>query len=467
MVTPDILSSKPGYISLAELQEIIRKEVEEKFPQQIWVTAEVADFRIQGNGHCYLELIEKEKREDTISARVRAMIWSARAGFILPYFKSATGSTIEAGMKILVKVTVNYHPLYGLSLRISDIDPAFTLGEIALKRNLILKRLDEEGVTAMNREIAFPLFPERIAVISSESAAGYTDFINELSGNNQGYRFSVTLFKAAMQGRETSASVSSALDEIFSLSDKFDVVVIVRGGGSQADLSWFDDYDIAFMITQFPLPVITGIGHEKDLSVTDLVSHMHLKTPTAAARFIIDHTAETEKYLNSLARDISRATTIILEERKQDADNLAKELKPATSALIRERSDKFRSIATRIPALTGVLLNRQALFIAGYGNQIKRNIRRYLSEEEKKFGEYNGNLVRALNGLISSSGNRLKFLERSITNLSPAVLLKRGYSITRINGRAITNTDKVKKGDRVNTTLGSGSFESEIVVIKK
>jgi exodeoxyribonuclease VII large subunit len=467
MVTPDNLSSKPGHLSLTELQEIIRKEVEDKFPQQVWVTAEVADFRIQGNGHCYLELIEKEKRDDTISARVRAMIWAARAGFILPYFKSATGSNIEAGMKILVKVTVSYHPLYGLSLRISDIDPAFTLGEIALKRNLILKRLDEEGVTGMNREMTFPLFPERIAVISSESAAGYTDFINELSGNSKGYRFSVTLFQAIMQGKETSASVSSALDEIFSLSNKFDVVVIVRGGGSQADLSWFDDYDIAFMITQFPLPVITGIGHEKDLSVTDLVAYRHLKTPTAAARFIIDHTVETESYLNSLARDISRATTIILEERKQEAENLAKALKPATETLIRERSENFRGIAARIPALTGLMLNRQKLFITGYRNQMQKIIGRYLSEEGKFFGEYRGKLVRALNSLINSSENKLKFLDRNITNLSPDVLLKRGYSITRINGRALINTDNIKKGDRVNTTLGCGNFDSEIVIIKK
>lgn len=466
MVSLENSPGKQSYISLTELQEMITKQVEQRFPEQVWVTAEVAEFKMQGNGHCYLELVEKEDREETISTRVRAIIWSVRAGFIIPYFKSATGSSVEAGMQILIKVTVSYHKLYGLSLQISDIDPSYTLGKIALKRNLILEKLNEEGVTEMNRELNFPLFPQRIAIISSESASGYTDFIKELAGNSPGYRFSVTLFKTVMQGKETSASVCKALDDIFSLSQNFDAVVIVRGGGSQTDLSWFDDYDIAYMITQFPLPVITGIGHEKDLSVTDIVAYRYLKTPTAAARFIIDHTTETEAYLNSLAREISVNTTTVLEERKKKMEGIERALKPAAEKILREQRDKYRSIVTRIPSLAGGLISRHSVFLAGYGNNLQRSTGRFFTEERRYFCEYNGHLAKGVHGIINSSGEKLRFLDRNIINLSPEVLLNRGYSITRINGKALNSIEKLKKGDRVNTTLHNGNFDSEIFLIE-
>lgn len=466
MVSLENNPGKQSYISLTELQEMIRNQIEQRFPEQVWVTAEVAEFKMQGNGHCYLELVEKEDKEEIISTRVRAIIWSARAGFIIPYFQSATGSTVEAGMQILIKVTVSYHKLYGLSLQISDIDPSYTLGKIALKRNLILERLNKEGVTEMNRELNFPLFPERIAIISSESASGYTDFIKELAGNKQGYRFSVTLFKTAMQGKETSASVCKALDDIFSHSRKFDIVAIVRGGGSQTDLSWFDDYDIAYMITQFPLPVITGIGHEKDLSVTDIVAYRYLKTPTAAARFIIDHTTETEAYLNSLARGISINITTALEERKKEMEKIEKALKPAAEKIVREQRDKYRTIAARIPSMTGGLISRHSAFLAGYRNRLQRSTDRLFAGERRYFGEFSGHLTKALHTIFNLSGEKLRFLDRNIINLSPDVLLSRGYSITRINGKALNSIEKLKEGDRVNTTLHNGNFDSEIFLIE-
>ena len=209
---------------------------------------------------------EKQPDDKNIRARARAVIWSNRYRFLKPFFENVAGESLREGLKVLVKVRVEYHEIYGLSLVISDIDPSFTLGDLAVKRQMILKKLEEDGVLNMNRELEFPLFPQRIAVISSRSAAGYTDFIKHIGENSYGYVFYTALFEAAMQGTETETSIIEALDRIAEKIELFDVIVIIRGGGSQTDLSWFDNYSIAYYITQFPLPVLTGIGHEKDLS---------------------------------------------------------------------------------------------------------------------------------------------------------------------------------------------------------
>jgi len=263
-------------LTLSELNERIRDALLEAFPGMVWVIAEVSELKENRSGHCYLELVEKEGNE--IVARSRATIWSYTYRMLKPYFETTTGQLFTQGIKILVQASVEYHPAYGLSLNIKDIDPTYTVGDMALQRKEIIDRLQKEGVFDMNRELNLPLVPQKIAVISSATAAGYQDFMNQLESNEYGFVFYTRLFEAFMQGAEAVPSIIRALERIFQYEDFFDAVVIIRGGGATADLSSFDNYELAINITQFPLPVITGIGHEKDDTIIDLVAHTRLKT---------------------------------------------------------------------------------------------------------------------------------------------------------------------------------------------
>jgi len=272
-------------LTLSELNKQIGDVLESAFPKGVWVVGEISELKENRNGHCYLELIEKQGIE--IVARSRATIWSYTYRMLKPYFETSTGQLFTSGIKILVQVSVEFHAAYGLSLNIKDIDPVYTVGDMAMQRREIVDRLKTEGVFEMNKELQLPLVPQKIAVISSATAAGYQDFVNQLDNNKQGFVFYIKLFQATMQGTETAPSIMAALERIFGYDDFFDAVVIIRGGGATADLSSFDNYDLAYFVTQFPLPVITGIGHEKDDTIVDLVAHTRLKTPTAVAEFFI------------------------------------------------------------------------------------------------------------------------------------------------------------------------------------
>ena len=416
------MKNENAYLSLSDIQELIGKTIRESFVEQYWVTAEISEMKINYSGHCYLELIEKKDEKEEITARVRGIIWSRQARFLLPYFETTTGNPLSEGMKILARVTVEYHKLYGMSLVISDIDPAYTIGEMAISRAMILKRLGDEGIIGMNRGLSFPSFPQRVAVVSSDKAAGYSDFKDHLTANSHGYSFKITLFPAVMQGKETSASVRLALNRIYENITDFDIVAIVRGGGSQADLSWFDDYDIAYLITQFPLPVITGIGHEKDVSVCDIVAFSSMKTPTAVADFIIERTSGSEEYLDSLGRNISGRAAIIISDSANRLEYLVKTLVPAQ--------------------------------------------RRYIDNLFSRVSQLKDSIKPATKKLIATFDERIHYIERSARYLSPDSVLKRGYSISRVNGKVIKDSGEVSKGDTVLTVLHKGSFESEVFDIK-
>ena len=328
-------------LSLTELQLIIRDSLYISLPQMFWVIAEISELKENYAGHCYLELIEKHPDEKNIRARVRAVIWNKRYGFIKSLFENVTGESLRAGLKILVKTKVEYHEVYGLSLVISDIDPAFTIGDMAIKRQLVIKRLEQEGVFTMNKDLDFPLLPQRIAIISSRTAAGYSDFINHLKGNSFGYVFYTALIESAMQGAETESGILNALDKIAENAHLFDLVVIIRGGGSQTDLSWFDSYNIAYHVTQFPLPVLTGIGHDKDMSVTDMVANMALKTPTAVADYIIDTVAGLENHLMELFSEIKDLAREIIVKNKTGLESSGSELVHITRMIISDLKDRL------------------------------------------------------------------------------------------------------------------------------
>jgi exodeoxyribonuclease VII large subunit len=406
-------------LSLTELQQVIKDSLYMALPDFYWVTAEISEIKENYAGHCYLELIEKQSDEKNVKSRVRAVIWSNRYRFLSSFFKDASGVSLREGMKILVRIKVEYHELYGLSLVISDIDPSYSMGEMALKRQMIISRLEEEGVVLMNRELGFPLLPQRIAVISSENAAGYSDFISHLKGNSYKYVFYIALFEAVMQGTETEHSVISALDRIADHPGLFDVVAIIRGGGSQSDLSWFDNYNIAFHVTQFPIPVITGIGHEKDLSVTDLVASQALKTPTAVADFLIERTTNAEAGLNEMILEINDLTRSAIDENR---------------SLIESLRIKMISAAGAIASGKKLMVDR-----------------------------YRGDLIKSTVNLLEKLRTRMSVLGNTLGILDPENVLRRGYSITTLKGSIIKSSKNVKAGDKIFTKLYDGDIESDVI----
>ena len=451
-------------VSLSTLQKMIRDSVVMSMPGSYWVTAEIAEMKENYSGHCYLELIEKNPDGENIRAKARATIWAARYRMLKPQFESATGTHLGEGIRILLKVTVEYHELYGLSLNISDIDPAYTLGEMALRRNEIIRRLTDEGVFDMNHELEFPMLPKRIAVVSSASSAGYTDFSRQLEGNAYGYFFKVTLFNSPMQGDETEGGVIGALNEIANRVEEFDAVAIIRGGGSAADLRWFDSYQIAYRVTQFPLPVITGIGHEKDISVTDMVAWRSLKTPTAAAAFLVEQMHDADLAIEELEDRIQIMTMDFLRASSSAVVDAARKLLPASSRLIGE---------TRAN-LTGKLMA-----LSGSAGKLVKNVNRNIGVKEAELISSSKKLMAEVNGKISSNEKRLNsgcysLISRNTEKITayegvirisdPVNILRKGFTITRVNGFAIRSVENLNEGDLVTTKFCDGEIESNITV---
>ncbi|MGC9341230.1 MAG: exodeoxyribonuclease VII large subunit, partial [Bacteroidales bacterium] len=313
-------------ISLSKLSNRIRKKISESFPDQFWVIAEISELHVNSSGHAYLELIEKNPDNNKILARMRATIWAYTWRMIRPYFEGSTGYQLTAGIKVLVFVSLEFHSLYSISLNIKDIDPSYTLGDLARKKAEIIDRLKKEGVMEMNKQLGFPLVAQRIAVISSSTAAGFEDFLNTLSSNSYNFHFQVSLFQAIMQGDSAEDSIISALEQIYEVEENFDVVVLIRGGGAQIDLDCFNNYDLAYHITQFPLPVLTGIGHERDETVADMVAHTRLKTPTAVAELLIDYMIEYLGKIEDYEENLTDLVSFRMQNEKEKISVLSRNL---------------------------------------------------------------------------------------------------------------------------------------------
>jgi len=400
-------------MTLYELNHQVTKAISKAFPSPIWVQAEISELRQAANGHCYMELIEKGETNGQIVARARAMIWAFKWYPISSLFETTTGQALRNGMKVLVEVQVQMHESFGYSLAIQNIDPSFTLGEMERRRREIIKRLTDEGMIDMNRELPFPPLPQRIAVISAENAAGFGDFCHQLHNNDWGVRFYVKLFPAMMQGEYTESSIIAALDKIAEHQELFDVVVIIRGGGSVADLSWFDSYDLAVNIANFPIPVITGIGHERDHSVCDVVAHTSVKTPTAAAALLIDALGREMDNLSGLEQQIINNVQGRMEREQLRLSRLANGVRQ-----------------------THVTLQQQIGRLGIMGERIAMLARQHISSDQQ----------------------RLQFLERTIKMAQPDNILQRGFSITRYNGKAVKSPDEVPQGAHLEIETRNGVF---------
>lgn len=406
-------------MELIELNSLVRQTLEQSMPDEYWVQAELSEVRTNATGHCYLELVQKDPRSNNLIAKARGMIWSYVFRLLKPYFEESTGRLFTSGIKVQVKVTVQFHELYGYSLTVLDIDPAYTLGDMALRRREILAQLQEEGVLTLNKELEMPVLPQRVAVVSSATAAGYGDFCHQLHHNARGFFFYIELFPALMQGNQVEQSVLSALDEVYSRLREFDVVVIIRGGGATSDLSGFDTYLLAAACAQFPLPVITGIGHERDDTVLDSVAHTRVKTPTAAAELLISRMAEAADRLFDLSEHVRQGAI--------------------------------------------ALLDMEWIRLAEIRNSIPELVRRKLTEERFTLFSIRKDLSQGISGLLTYHRHRLELLGQRIADASPQKLLSRGYSITLREGKAVTDASQLKAGDCLITRLAKGSVQSIVV----
>lgn len=426
-------------ITLYELNSLVRQTIEIGLPKSYWVEAEISELRENG-GHCYLELIEKDKRYNTPIAKASARCWRQTWGMVKPYFENTTGQQLKAGMKVLIEVYAQFHEAYGFSWIISDIDPNYTLGDMARKRQEIIKRLKEEGVFDLNKQLDLPLFSQRIAVISSKSAAGYGDFANQLYGNQYGYYFEVELFAATMQGEDVERSIIKALNAINDRCDDFDCVVIIRGGGATSDMSGFDALELAENVANFPLPIITGIGHDRDECILDMVSHTRVKTPTAAAALLIDnlHTAERR-----------------IDDARQRIDNL-------TSRKMEVEKLRLSRLAERLPALFGSVKDKQEARLDILQERLFRLAEIRLSNCENIVGQLEKKISLTAEHLLMVEKHRLELLEGRAQNLDPQLLLRRGYSITLVGGKALRDPSQVKQGDKIETRLEKGTIISTI-----
>ena len=447
-------------LTLTDLQLIIRDSLYLSLPGMYWVTAEISEIKENYAGHCYLELVEKNQDESHIRARIKAVIWNKRYSFLKSYFVNITGETLKTGMKILAKAKIDYHEIYGLSLVISDLDPSFTIGELAVKRQMIIRRLEEEGVFTMNREIDIPIVPQKVAIVSSRNAAGYTDFIRHLTGNSYGYAFYTALFDSAMQGEEAEPGIISALDRIASMAGLFDVVVIIRGGGSQTDLSWFDNYNIAYHITQFPLPVITGIGHEKDLSVADMVACRALKTPTAVAGFLIECMNEAEISINDLSQEIKESVGLILDRNRSRLETSRIKLIPTARIMISEIKEHLSGKMLDLVNTGKKYIVRAGLLPADQLSRLRPAAKGYISARASRISQYIQNLrSHSLNALRMNTVS-INGFEKTLAALNPENVLGRGYTITSQNGRILKKGAALKKGDVIDTLFSDGTVSS-------
>ena len=384
-------------LTLYSLNNLVREAVSDALPARYWVTGELSEVREAVNGHCYIELVQRDEATNELVAKARGTIWARIYSLLRPYFLEQTGHAFAQGLKVLLQVSVNFHELYGYTLDVCDIEPAYTIGDMACKRQLVIKQLTEEGVIGLNKELQFPLLPQKVAVISSSTAAGYGDFCDQLHNNGYGFVFYTKLFPAPMQGSGVEQGVIDALDRIARDLDFWDVVVIIRGGGAVSELSCFDTYELANNCAQFPLPIVTGIGHRRDESVLDIVAHTSAKTPTAAAELLIHAMLAQAQWLADVQQGVVAAVRGRVDEEKR----------------------RLQSLVQRIPVVT-------ALFMQEQHHKLDLN---------------------------------QKYIEAS----SPERLLALGYSITRVNGKAVRSVDDIAPGDEIITTVAGGEFTSKVI----
>ena len=432
------------HITLYELNQLVREVIESEMPDEYWVEAELSECR-ESRGHCYMELIQKDEHTATPIAKASAKCWANKWMLIRPGFERTTGQRLHAGMKVLLKVYAQFHEAYGFSWIVTDIDPTYTLGDMARKRQEIIRQLKAEGVFDLQKELQLPLFCQRIAVISSESAAGYGDFCNQLADNPYGFKFCTQLFPAIMQGEGVEQSIIAALERIYSLTSHsltsdFDCVVIIRGGGATSDMSGFDTLALAENVANFPLPIITGIGHDRDESILDMVSHTRVKTPTAAASLLIDH-------LKTVLDAINESQTCLAHYAQQKLSTL---------------NTQLSTIAETLPRIFSTVKTRQEARLDALNSRLVNHAQQRIINNQLSIAHLENHLPLLLDRRLMAEKHRLQLIEEKARSLDPTLLLKRGYSITLKDGKAVRDASTLHPGDTIETRLANGQILSTV-----
>lgn len=429
-------------LSVSQLQQLVTRAVAETPAlQNVWVRAELIDVRLSG-GHLYMELLEKDELTGELRGKIKGMIWASRLGAIRHKFIGGTGADIVSGLKVMVRGSVNHHGLHGLGFVITDIDPTFTIGDLERQRREILMRLHQEGKIDLNKRFqsTFPATPQRIAIISAPGAAGYGDFMNHLTGSPEKIVFYPLLYPAVMQGEKTAASVIAALDRVEMATDFWDCVVIIRGGGATTDLNGFDNYELALRVAECPIPVIVGIGHERDRTVLDEIACIRCKTPTAVADFLVDRCRKAWSVTGDRAIRIAQ----FAEER------------------LKGEKMRLENVESLLPARVSAAVMKASNHLAEIHHSIDRSLSRRLARENSGLDIIRVRLENALKGVTEKPSLKLKSLEDMLRVLCPENTLKRGYSITRVNGHAIYDANMLKEGDSIETVFATGKVKSEV-----
>ena len=440
MPQPSQILESPQGMTLSEFNALIEGVINsESILHNRWVIAETVDMRLNRNGHCYLELIEKNDNGDTV-AKLGAAIWANNYRALYHQFLNATGRPLANGMKVMVKVTANYHKLYGFRLVINDIDPNYTMGDMERLRKEILARLVREGIKEMNQQLPWPSVPQRVAIISSATAAGYGDFMNQLHNNPYHLQFYTCLFQAMMQGNQTVPSVLEALDRINANIDLFDCVVIIRGGGATSELNAFDNYDLASAVAQFPIPVIVGIGHERDVTVLDDIAAMRVKTPTAAAEWLI------QRGTNALAH----------------LDDLQETVVSTVRETVNQAREHLAYYTSMIPATARRILDTNRIRLDNHANNIPFAASSLIVNQRTRMERAMERMGAAVASVVQREQQRLQALGDKATLLSPVNTLQRGYALVRVGDKCVTTARQLKPGDQVTMQFAAGTAQATV-----
>ena len=450
-------------LSLYEMNNLVKEALKTCFPQRYWIHAELSEVHENPSGHCYLEFIEKTPRSGQIIAKARGMIWAATYRLLKPYFETNTGQRFASGIKVLVEVSPTFHEQYGYSLTVHNINPEYTLGDLALQRKRIIAQLTAEGIIDMNRELAWPTTPQRIAVISSPTAAGYGDFCNQLQHNPHGYRFYTVLFPAVMQGEQAERSILNALSRVYEYADLFDTVVIIRGGGATSELSCFDSYLRAAHGAQLPLPVSTGIGHERDDTVWDAVANTRVKTPTAAAEFLIGKAAEFTVSLQLLQKNILTLCSNRLQQERQQITAYQSDISRLIQQRITLDTLRLERLQQSLNLKIRNKIEAERSRITQLAVHIPAKSEKRLIEEKYRWKNIWQKIRNTTNLYIENAKRELENTERLIVASSPENILKRGYSVTLKNGKVVKSAQELATGDKLSIWLNKGEITVQTV----
>lgn len=450
------------FISLFDLNNQVKRTLKDRFTEPVWITAEITSIQENRSGHCYLELADKPEGAENPVAVAKGTVWAFTYRLLKPYFETTTGRNLERGMKVLIQVEVVFHELYGFSLNIKDIDPTFTIGDLERKKREILEQLEKDGVIDMNCSLKLHLLPKNIAVISSPTAAGLGDFMNQLQHNSYGYKFHIKLFPAVMQGEKTADSVISALDRIYEYESLFDVVVLIRGGGAQSDLGCFDSYELASNVAQFPLPVVAGIGHERDETIVDRVAFKRVKTPTAAAAFLIEKFQEFDARLEKLKGEFVGGVQELVDRENIRQQLLVVNFKRWVTSRMETDKNRLRLLSHRLEHAAELFWYSRRGYFDTVQNRLRNRLRLAWNQCENSLQGYAVNVRRQCEIRLERDRHLLELADTKVRYVDPRKVLERGYSITRLNGKAVRSLTEVKDGDVLETFVADGKLTSVV-----